>query len=329
MHILARTAHRDDVEALARGGALTPPARAAAIRWIRTRLEWATWIDRLLLVSGSGLVLAGILYFFAFNWAAMPAFAKFGLIEIALAGAVVGTVRAGLDRPLGRVLMMSSAVLVGVLLAVFGQVYQTGADAWQLFGGWAALIAGWVAVGRSQPLAALWVLLLDLTLVQWLSTQHFPWFVRETVMGTSLGVLNAALLGLAEWGAYDGVEWLQGRRWRRALWASVLLSLTCPAFWYVVDLRSHVSQLAGVLAWGGALVAGYVHYAYRSPDVTSLSFGSMSFGLIVVVWLWEKLWQTMGRTEALLFVAFGAVVVAGLLALWLKHVSDGLEVRDE
>ncbi len=45
-----------------------------------------------------------------------------------------------------------------ILLAVYGQTYQTGADPYELFFGWAILIIGWVAISRFAPL---WPLLLD------------------------------------------------------------------------------------------------------------------------------------------------------------------------
>ncbi|MBC8290414.1 MAG: DUF2157 domain-containing protein, partial [Planctomycetes bacterium] len=50
----------------------------------------------------------------------------------------------------------------GVFLAVFGQVYQTGADEWLLFAGWAGLILPWTALSRFE---ALWIL--------WLATDTF------------------------------------------------------------------------------------------------------------------------------------------------------------
>jgi uncharacterized membrane protein len=45
---------------------------------------------------------------------------------------------------------------VGVLQAVFGQIYETGADSYVLFLIWALLIIGWVAIGGYAPL---WLLL--------------------------------------------------------------------------------------------------------------------------------------------------------------------------
>ena len=105
-------------------------------------------VDRSLLFVGSSLVLAGVIFFFAYNWSRMNAIAKFGLIEVGLLLCVLAASNRGLDRLTGKVLLLAASVLVGVLLAVYGQVYQTGADAYETIVVWALLILPWVIVGR-------------------------------------------------------------------------------------------------------------------------------------------------------------------------------------
>src|SRR5689334_7721007 len=99
---------------------------------------WNRFLGLALLLLGAGLVLSGVVSFFAFSWASIGKFAKFGLLEAAIAAcAVVGWWR--LREITGRVAIFAAAVLVGPLLAVFGQTYQTGADPWGLFAVWALL----------------------------------------------------------------------------------------------------------------------------------------------------------------------------------------------
>ena len=45
--------------------------------------------------------------------------------------------------------LIAASVLVGVLLAVIGQVYHTGADAYSLFAAWTLLILPWTLASRS------------------------------------------------------------------------------------------------------------------------------------------------------------------------------------
>ena len=122
----------------------------------------------MLLLFGSALVLAGIIFFFAYNWAAMGKFLKFGLIEAGIIVCIVASHLRGRTDLSGKVLLLSGAVLVGVLLAVYGQIYQTGADAYGLFICWAVLIFGWVIISE---FAALCVFLACLTRVRQLTVE--------------------------------------------------------------------------------------------------------------------------------------------------------------
>ena len=59
----------------------------------------------------------------------------------------------GLDAVAGRISLFATAFLSGILLAVFGQVYQTGADPYGLFLAWALLILPWAVPNYVTALA--------------------------------------------------------------------------------------------------------------------------------------------------------------------------------
>src|SRR4029453_7489067 len=50
------------------------------------RADWARFLTAALLMLVAGLVLAGVVSFFAFNWASLGRFEKFALLEAAIAG---------------------------------------------------------------------------------------------------------------------------------------------------------------------------------------------------------------------------------------------------
>lgn len=100
---------------------------------------WRRFLSVGLLALGSLLVLAGIIYFFAFNWQRLHRFEKLGLIAAAITASAVAAWRLG-EGIVGQFALLFAAVLVGPLLAVYGQAYQTGADPHELFLGWSALI---------------------------------------------------------------------------------------------------------------------------------------------------------------------------------------------
>lgn len=140
-------AARRELIALIEQGVIPPEQvpRAIDVAGLRpSRRAWAVFVDRLLLWLG-GLALAfAVLFFVAYNWAEMGRWARFCLVQIALVAAI-GIASWGNSPPtLRRVALTSASLLVGVLLALFGQVYQTGADTWQLFFTWAVLTLPWV-----------------------------------------------------------------------------------------------------------------------------------------------------------------------------------------
>ena len=174
---------------------------------VRRELPWKTWLDRGLLSVGVVLILAGIGYFFAHNWNHLIDMDKLGLAGGAVLVSLVGATWAGLERFPGKLLLLAASALVGVYIAVFGQIYQTGADSYELFTGWAFLIFPWVALGRFMPLWVFWLGLLNLALgfywpVSSLYAALDSWdmFRREAV---SLMLMNGAALlfreGVGRW----------------------------------------------------------------------------------------------------------------------------------
>ena len=131
---------------------------------VRRSLPWQSWLDRGLLSLGVVLILAGIGYFFAHNWQHLTDADKLGLAAGAVFVGLAGGTWTGLDRFSGKLLLLAAGALVGMFIAVFGQVYQTGADSYELFTGWAFLIFPWVAVGRFMPLWVFWIGLLNFAL---------------------------------------------------------------------------------------------------------------------------------------------------------------------
>ena len=148
-------------------GALQPAQRRMALDLVHPPRQWAQWTMALLVAFGTGLVLTGVIYFFAYNWDAVPDLVKLGGLQIAVVLATGGAWWLGPDRLAGRMSLIAATCLVGVFLAVFGQIYQTGADSWQLFALWAALITPWTLVSRMPVLWLIWLVLVNLAVTLW------------------------------------------------------------------------------------------------------------------------------------------------------------------
>jgi uncharacterized membrane protein len=125
--------------------------------------RWLRLVDLLLLATGALALASGVVFFIAFNWDALGRFGKFAGVQLLLVAAVVLYWRLGALKVSAQVALLVAALLLGALLALYGQTYQTGADPWQLFATWALLMLPWAAVGRFAPLWLLWLVLLNLS----------------------------------------------------------------------------------------------------------------------------------------------------------------------
>jgi uncharacterized membrane protein len=166
---------RDRVLAWSRDGSLAPAHVDQALRIAGVTpgaAQSRAFVERALLWLGAVLVAAAMAYFVAANWQALGRYGKFALAEAALVLAVALAWWRGLDDLAGRAALFAAAILTGVLLALVGQVYQTGADTFELFATWAIFIVPWAMVGR-QP--ALWML------VVWLADIAIVFYFRMSV----------------------------------------------------------------------------------------------------------------------------------------------------
>lgn len=155
-------------------------------------------INTAALIAGGALVGFGVILWIAANWVALDKFAKFGLVGgAALAGALAAVVWPALRTP-GALVAFAG---IGGLFALFGQVYQSGADPWQLFALWAALGLPLALAARHDALFVPWTAVSFTGIGLWLATETNRFDTQSvslTLMswGFALGII-ALLIGLA------------------------------------------------------------------------------------------------------------------------------------
>jgi uncharacterized membrane protein len=248
----------------------------------------------------------------------MGRFAKFGLAEMLIVAALIAYWRLGAERMAGKATLLLAALLLGALLALYGQTYQTGADPWQLFATWALLIQPWVIMGRFAALWLLYVMLLNLALTLYFSRFGGIWdwvFSQEQQLLLALA-LNTKALVLWELGAMR-FRWL-AERWAIRLIAlaggSVLTGLMMQT---IFDWHTS-SGWIGVIypVWIAAL---FCVYRSRIPDLFMLAAGCLSIIVVVTSLLVRVL---LDHTDAggFLLVAFSVIGMSALAAVWLKKV---------
>ncbi|MDP2006986.1 MAG: DUF2157 domain-containing protein [Rubrivivax sp.] len=120
-----------------------------------------------LAVLAAALVGLGLVFWVAAHWDTLGRWGRFALLQ-----GTLGVMAAGAFlRPAAR-LPLSLLVLLtgGAVLAYFGQTYQTGADAWQLFALWAALMLPLAGGQRSDVLWVPWALVAMTAVALWVQT---------------------------------------------------------------------------------------------------------------------------------------------------------------
>lgn len=100
--------------------------------------------------------MAGVVCFFAYNWAALGALFKFALPLAGLLLCAFGAYYKGLDAGAGKVFTFGAGLFLGVFFAVYGQVYQTGAFVYEFCLAWALCLLPLAVLARNRWLWLLW-----------------------------------------------------------------------------------------------------------------------------------------------------------------------------
>lgn len=276
----------------------TPPSPA----------EWVTNLRHWFLVLGICLVVSGIIYFGAFNWYQLSRFEKLGLMEALFIGFSLAVLSRGLDSKEGPVVLFGAASMVGALLAVLGQVYQSGADSYLLFLAWAALIAPWCAIGRSNALWVLEFLLLNLSFcLYWEQTVEFP--DRQEFCQAYLA-LNLALAGIWTWGQ-GRTDWMKSAP-SNILLAAALTPLTLLCFEDILSVRADLWNVALLLF---VLAALFGFRRDHLPSMVIVASSLLCLGTSLAIEIFMDL-DILG----LLLVALSIMAQLGLMVKWLTGV---------
>ncbi len=310
-------------------GVLPRDAFEAALQELGQKRRWWRHCDLLLLVLGGGLLLAGVIFFIAFNWLAMDKMVKLGGLQVLVVSGAVGAWWRGLDRVEGRALLFAACLLVGVFLAAFGQVYQTGADAWELFRGWALLIVLWVIASRAP---VHWLLLLALTdaaiSLYFDQVQFYRWGSSLYVWLILAATQFLALAGF-ECGSRRGYFRLP-QIWPRWLLVPVLLfTLATPTTILIFsDTYSALEMSLTPLALAASVTGGYRFYRHVVRDLFPLTCIGFCCAWIVAVLAFRGLEGF--RNDACAAMVFVGLLVIGMLTFlvrWVRRLS--VELKQE
>ena len=308
-----------DLATLQQAGLLPPGKYLLALHRVRDGVFWARWAVRALLALGVAHLLAGIVFFFAYNWDDMPAMAKFAVIEAGMLICVAGAWIVRIDRPAGQSLLIGATVLTGVLLAVIGQVYQTGADAYELFLAWTLLVLPWVLASRSAAHWLVWLVVACFAAGLFAGQALVPMgLLQREEVALPPALLLIVALAAREFAVTRGAGWLAAEWTRQLVLFAALAMLFFSAFGYVFDWHDEALGAAMfVLATAGGVYAfGKLRasFAALTQVIGFTGLFAMAVGVRLIDLLIDIDFSDLGRS----------LLGLGLVIVWLVAVTGSV-----
>ncbi|MDR1659277.1 MAG: GDYXXLXY domain-containing protein [Desulfovibrio sp.] len=292
----------------------------------------AFWRQTLLLFSVLSLAL-GVVFFIAWNWAQMDKFAKFALLQGGIALCLAIPAFIGTDSRTDFFCLLGGGLLVGPLLAVYGQAYQSGAQLWELLRVWSLTFLPLALAGRKTALFFLF----------WL-TGSLSEFLRlglpistgiDDLLWRNLPIFQAvqcscALLweGAAHfWGASR--PWLNERWFPRLLFFVALSSVTLPLA-HAILFDRHNAKAASLFS--AALYLALAAWAWfwhlrGKRDIFMPACGLLGFCVMLVALLLRGEFLFDAGTAALLGWALLIIALSAgagmLLRSWQRTMKNG------
>lgn len=299
---------------------------------------WLKYISVFLMVLGSALVTIGVAAFVAWNWSDLSATVKFVLLQSLFVHSVLFTWWKGLDQLAGKCSLNAAAFLVGVMWALFGQVYQTGADPYGLFLAWGIFLLPWALVARQASLWLMIILLANLSFIMYWTQVLYPpggWWALSQLLGplmwlgttlmdnrlaNCLFLLNGFVLLFWEYLALQ-IPWMKGRLVPRLVAAIAFVIVLMPTLMLSagasLDIMWKVPLLSPLL-FAVMVVISFYYYRQRQPDLFILTLCIFS---CIAVFTTLMVRAIGASADGFLMLAVALILQTGGAAFWLRNIA--------
>ena len=253
----------------------------------------------------------------------MPRWQKLLLPQILLVLSLVGVYIYRQKPYLKKIFLTSASCFVGLSLAIFGQVYQSGADTYELFLYWAALIVAWVLTAQSTVLWFIWLTLVHIALALYLDhvdySQHF---LNSSILSLLPAVFAISLIGAEKY--FPSLK-------HPVIWFSlVTTSLNFATYTLIIYIfkdysDSDLTAILAVLSISLVIVSTYIKHRQIKSIATQIP---ILLSLDVLVWtcfFWLCVESGDGFREVGATALVMTLVTIGLLRVniwWLHRQRD-------
>lgn len=278
--------------------------------------QWNQFLSVFLLAVGVGFTVAGVIFFFAYNWDELPKFAKLGLVEGLLAATVLLAVFTRWSLFVKQILLTGATFLTGTLFAVFGQIYQTGADAYDLFLGWTIFTLLWAIAIRFAPLWLTFIGLLCTTIGLY-AVQIVPDnLLQFTLFTNSIAWICGVATGVSEWMK------VKGTLKKRNYWFVGLLSgvtVVYMSFMMILAICDEKALIAIPLIGTVVLFSAGLWYGWKQRSLFYLA--AIPFGVLMMLLSLFICHSHLTRVNIFFFAGLIVIIGTTLLIYFILHLK--------
>ncbi|HFC30229.1 MAG TPA: DUF2157 domain-containing protein [Oceanospirillales bacterium] len=293
-----------------------------------THQQWFEFISNALVLFGLASLAVGVIFFFAYNWDDMSKMMKFALLQSLLALSAVFYTQINRQSNLATGMLLFIALLIGALLALFGQTYQTGKDPWQLFFMWSLFVTPIAFISKNSLLWILWLGLINLTLQLFLSVHS--WFLDYLFRNIIYVLFFAGLNLLATLIIYFGQNYSRkssqisahnflNKEYKTAAFYTAIIATIIAVTWFGFYTVIDNSHTLFFIVYALFMAAVFYLFRKKTCDVLILSAWSLSL-ILVSLSLFARLFDDSWNGGTLLILSILLIAASTFATKWLMSL---------
>ena len=311
---------REDIYVIGEQGNLTEKEIAKALKEnvYNNKEAWQKFFQLFFISLGVGFTVSGIIFFFAYNWADLHKFVKIGIVQGLVIVTTILALLPKINTNLRNIILTGASVLVGVLFMVYGQIYQTGVNAYDFFLAWTVFVTLWVVVSNFTPLWLLYMVLINTTFILYSQQIAKDW--SGISIFATLFIFNTIVL----------ISAIILSKYKKAAnipnWFLNIIGLSCIAYATIGIItgifdKYEFSFLILLLSTAGAFASG-IWYGLKTKNGFYLSAIPFSF-VIILSALFIKISDKFGMYLFIsIFIVISVTLIIKMLIEFQKKWKD-------
>ncbi len=274
--------------------------------------DFITFFDYFFMVLGAIFLASGVMFFIAYNWQVLGKFFKFFLVEAGIVGSFLLSYRLD-EKSIGfKSSILVGSFLIGVLMALFGQVYQSGAESYELFLYWAVIVLPIAILSRFS-----WIWVFEVVLLNFaFYTMDWYYIGLHRFEVETMSIINGIIFVV--WSILsDKVEFLNQKYATRVI-------ATLAIFWMGFAMQELIFSRYSADGWIAIFsillaIFTFYRYRYKELDIYILSILVLCLNLIVASAILRFSGSFSGSiiTGAIVMIPVGFFSIA-----WLKNLGE-------